>query len=204
MKIFKSILSWLFPVFIGFAIALLVRTYLFGVVRVDGSSMEPNLVNNERAIALKQAKIKHLSVIVFDAYGEDPTAKPGVDYVKRIIGLPGDKITYRDGNLYVNHKLVPQKFINTYQRTTGTAYGAEATKWNLASVAKAHHWGNQPRTVPANEYFVMGDHRYVSNDSRYWGFVKKDKVVGVVKVPFWGNATAKRNVNQRVNDYPQK
>ncbi|WP_412989295.1 signal peptidase I [Pediococcus siamensis] len=201
MKTIKSILSWVIPIVIGLAIAMLVRTYVFEIVRVDGSSMEPNLQNNERVFVLKQEKIKHLSVIVFDAYGADPQATPGTDYVKRVIGMPGDTISYNDGKLYINNKEVPQKFINAYERTTGTAIGAEASKWNLASVAKARGWGNKPEKVPAGEYFVMGDHRSVSNDSRYWGFVKKSEVMGVVKVPFWGSASAKKNVNDRPSDY---
>ncbi|GAB5051796.1 signal peptidase I [Pediococcus ethanolidurans] len=201
MKTIKSILSWVVPILIGLAIALLVRSFLFEIVRVDGTSMEPNLVNNERVFVFKQDKIKHLSVIVFDAYGADPQATPGTEYVKRVIGMPGDKISYKDGNLYVNNKLVPQKFISSYERKTGTEIGAEATNWNLASVAKARGWGNKSETVPAGEYFVLGDHRSVSNDSRYWGFVKKSEVMGVVKVPFWGSTTAKKNVNDRTGDY---
>ncbi|KRN61565.1 signal peptidase I [Pediococcus inopinatus] len=201
MKTIKSILSWVVPILIGLIIALLVRSFIFEIVRVDGTSMEPNLVNNERVFVMKQDKIKHLSVIVFDAYGADPEAAPGTEYVKRVIGMPGDKISYKDGNLYVNNKLVPQKFINSYQKTNGTAIGAEANEWTLASVAKARGWGNNPETVPAGEYFVMGDHRSVSNDSRYWGFVKKSEVMGVVKVPFWGSSSAKKNVNNRTGDY---
>jgi signal peptidase I len=201
MKTIKSILSWVVPILIGLIIALLVRSFIFEIVRVDGTSMEPNLVNNERVFVMKQDKIKHLSVIVFDAYGADPEAAPGTEYVKRVIGMPGDKISYKDGNLYVNNKLVPQKFINSYQKTNGTAIGAEANEWTLASVAKARGWGNNPETVPAGEYFVMGDHRSVSNDSRYWGFVKKNEVMGVVKVPFWGSSSAKKNVNNRTGDY---
>lgn len=201
MKTIKSILSWVVPILIGLMIALLVRSFIFEIVRVDGTSMEPNLVNNERVFVMKQDKIKHLSVIVFDAYGADPEAAPGTEYVKRVIGMPGDKISYKDGNLYVNNKLVPQKFINSYQKTNGTAIGAEANEWTLASVAKARGWGNNPETVPAGEYFVMGDHRSVSNDSRYWGFVKKSEVMGVVKVPFWGSSSAKKNVNNRTGDY---
>ncbi|AMV60526.1 Signal peptidase I [Pediococcus damnosus] len=201
MKTLKSIMSWVVPILIGLIIALLVRSFLFEIVRVDGTSMEPNLLNNERVFVMKQEKIKHLSVIVFDAYGADPEAAPGTEYVKRVIGMPGDKISYKDGNLYVNNKLVPQKFINTYQRENGTAIGAEANQWSLASVAKARGWGNNPETVPAGQYFVMGDHRSVSNDSRYWGFVKKNEVMGVVKVPFWGSSSAKKNINDRTGDY---
>ena len=138
----------------------------------------------------KQAKIKRMSVIVFDAHGEDPAATQPVDYVKRVIGVPGDTISYKDGKLYVNDKEVPQKFIDEEQRTTGTG------NWTLSSIANKYGWAKNPVKVPKDSYFVLGDHRSVSNDSRYWGFVKKSKVMGVVKVPFWSHdEKAKKNIN---------
>ncbi|ANZ69556.1 signal peptidase I [Pediococcus claussenii] len=194
MKTVRNILSWVIPIVVGLLIALLVRSYLFQIVRVDGTSMQPNLENNERVVVWKPATIKRMSVIVFDAHGEDPAATQPVDYVKRVIGLPGDTIKYHDGNLYVNDKKVPQSFINEEQRTKGTG------NWTLESIAKKYNWGNDPQKVPANSYFVLGDHRSVSNDSRYWGFVHKDKIMGVVKVPFWDNNKAKNNVNDLAQD----
>ena len=59
MKTLKSIMSWVVPILIGLIIALLVRSFLFEIVRVDGTSMEPNLLNNERVFVMKQEKIKH-------------------------------------------------------------------------------------------------------------------------------------------------
>lgn len=110
--------------------------------------------------------------------------------MKRVIGVPGDTISYKDGKLYVNDKEVPQKFIDEEQRTTGTG------NWTLSSIANKYGWAKNPVKVPKDSYFVLGDHRSVSNDSRYWGFVKKSKVMGVVKVPFWSHdEKAKKNIN---------
>ncbi len=161
------------------------------MARVDGPSMEPNLINNERLVVWKQAKIKHLSVIVFDAYGEDPTAtKPKTDYVKRVIGLPGDTVSSKDGNIYVNGKVVPQKFISMKERTAGTG------NWSLKTLSKSWDKNTHATKVPKGEYFVLGDHRSVSNDGRYWGFVPKKKIVGVAKTLFWEtNKTKRTNVN---------
>ncbi|WP_057802595.1 signal peptidase I [Pediococcus stilesii] len=187
--------DWVLPIIIGLLVAFLVKTYLFQVVKVDGSSMQPNLQDSERVIVWKPAEIKRMSVIVFDAHGEDPAATQSVDYVKRVIGIPGDTISYNDGKLYVNDKQVPQKFIDEEQRTSGTG------NWTLESIANKYGWGKSPKKVPKDSYFVLGDHRSVSNDSRYWGFVKKSKVMGVVKVPFWSNnAKAKKNINDLATD----
>lgn len=187
--------DWILPIVIGLLVALLVKTFLFQFVKVDGSSMQPNLQDSERVLVWKPMEVKRMSVIVFDAHGEDPAATEPVDYVKRVIGVPGDTISYKDGKLYVNDKLVPQKFIDEEQRTTGTG------NWTLTSIANKYGWAKSPKKVPKDSYFVLGDHRSVSNDSRYWGFVKKSKVMGVVKVPFWSkNDQAKKNINKLATD----
>ncbi|MFD1456419.1 signal peptidase I [Levilactobacillus lanxiensis] len=193
MKALKEVMSWIIPVIIGLAIAFAIKSFVFTRVRVDGPSMEPNLQNNEKVFAWKQASVKHLSVIVFDAHGEDPSAKPNTNYVKRVIGLPGDTVTSKNGYIYVNKKKVDQGFISTSERTAGTG------NWTLASLQKTQKWNDGKKittVVPKGKYFVLGDHRSVSNDSRYWGFVDKDKVLGVVKVPFWTSSKTRRaNVN---------
>lgn len=195
LKNLKEILSWIVPVVIGLAIALALKQFVFTRVRVDGPSMEPNLNNNEKVFAWKMSKVKHLSVIVFDAHGEDPAAKPNTNYVKRVIGLPGDSVKSKNGYVYVNNKRIDQSFISTSERTSGTG------NWTLAGLQRQNDWqgGNNGKiatVVPKGKYFVLGDHRSVSNDSRYWGFVDKDKVLGVVKVPFWASSKTKRvNIN---------
>jgi len=193
MKALKEVMSWIIPVIIGLAIAFAIKSFVFTRVRVDGPSMEPNLQNNEKVFAWKQASVKHLSVIVFDAHGEDPSAKPNTNYVKRVIGLPGDTVTSKNGYIYVNKKKINQGFISTSERTAGTG------NWTLASLQKTQKWNDgKPisTVVPKGKYFVLGDHRSVSNDSRYWGFVDKDMVLGVVKVPFWTSSKTRRaNVN---------
>lgn len=190
MKVFKSIMSWVVPIVIGLLVATIIRYFVFTLVRVDGPSMEPNLENNERVAVVKTAKIRHLSVIVFNAHKVDPIAKTGVKYVKRVIGMPGDTVKAQDGKIYVNGKVVSQKFISQFERTQGTG------NWDLYALGNRNEWADKTVKVPKNSYFVLGDHRSVSNDSRYWGFVPAKKVIGVVKVPLWDtNATRRHNVN---------
>ena len=203
MKTFKSIMSWVVPIAIGLIIALLIRQFWFTMVKVDGTSMQPNLQNNERVVAFKTSKIKAGSVVVFNAYGLDPnqTDKNAV-YVKRVIGMPGDTVRYTSsGKLYVNNKLVKQTYLkNKYQQTTGSFMAnshSKFTGWTLNSLSHDQGWAKSVtnNTVPKGYYFVLGDHRSVSNDGRYWGLVPKSKMIGVVKSWPW------QNRKQYINNY---
>ncbi|WP_125764370.1 signal peptidase I [Levilactobacillus mulengensis] len=190
MKVLRSVFSWIIPILIALILVVLVRTFLFEVVKVSGDSMEPNLVDKERMVVVKPLKLKRLSVIVFDAYGEDPAAAKNTNYVKRVIGLPGDKVVSQNGYIYVNNKKINQSFINQNERTTGTG------DWTLSSLAQKGNWTYKGNRVPKGHYFVLGDHRSVSEDGRAWGYVSANKVMGVVKVPFWQGTTEHRtNVN---------
>lgn len=194
MKAFKELMSWIVPIAIGLLLALLIKQFAFQFVQVDGPSMQPNLQNNERVVCLKQAKIHRGSVVVFDANGVDPQVSVKTEYVKRVIGLPGDTVEAKNGNLYVNGKKVDQSYISKSERSSGTG------TWTLHSISQENSWvlHNGAYKVPKGEYFVLGDHRSVSNDSRYWGFVPKSKIVGVVKVGFWNRTQpAKNNINQQ-------
>lgn len=188
MQTIKKIFSWIFPIVLGVGIALVILNF-FKLAKVDGPSMEPNLQNNERVFLCKKSKIHHNSVIIFDAYGEDPNATTHIDYVKRVIGMPGDTVSSKNGVIYVNGHKINQNYIDNFQRNKGTG------NWDLVKLSHEHDWSRAVR-VPAGHYFVLGDHRSVSNDSRYWGFVKKSKVLGVVKVPFWsGSKQSRYNIN---------
>lgn len=200
MKTFKSIMtSWILPILIGLALALIIRQFWFTIVRVDGTSMEPNLVNNERVIVLRSSEIKRGSVVVFNAQGVDPVVQSKRDYVKRVIGIPGDKVSEKDGTLYVNDKKVDQSYLPKSSREATNGINNVGNWDNLSELGQHMNWAkdNQTITVPKGKYFVLGDNRSVSNDSRYWGFVPKDKMFGVVKVGFWTKAVAKDAINQQ-------
>ncbi|MGV0168232.1 signal peptidase I [Furfurilactobacillus sp. WILCCON 0119] len=194
MSNIKKVMGWIWPIIIGVLLAVLVQWLFVAHVRVDGPSMEPNLQNNEKVWAFKQSKIKHNSVIVFNAYGVDPQATDhSIKYVKRVIGLPGDTISYHaDGKLYINGKLADQSYISKSEQLSGTLgplphSGSNYKGFTLSSLSYDENWTKNigATKVPKNMYFVLGDHRSVSNDSRYYGFVPKSKVVGVVKAYPW-------------------
>ena len=189
----KKVWSYILPALLIFAAIFCLERYLLEVVQVSGPSMDPNLYSGQQVVAFKHHKIEHGDVVIFSAAQVDPKATLGTMYVKRIIGLPGDKIESREDGIYVNDRLINQNYLKANQE--------EATGvWTLNSLAKAKNWRNRQnyQVVPQNKYFVLGDNRMVSNDSRNFGFVPTQSIVGKVKVPFWSHSTKQQreNINQ--------
>lgn len=181
----KKVFGWLWPPLVVVLLTFLMTHFVIKPTTVSGPSMEPNLVDHESVWAIKTAPIHRGSVIVFNANDVDPTVTGNKLYVKRVIGMPGDKVTSSQGTIYVNNRPINQDYISKKEQ--------KATKnWSFASLAKKHQWqrSTDPKVVPEGQYFVLGDHRSVSEDSRYFGFVPKSNVLGVVKVFWWTRDTS--------------
>ncbi len=167
---FKFVFDILKTVVIVLVIALVIRYFLIQPYIVDGSSMEPNLHNHEYLIVQKVDYALHTpgrgDIIVF-RYPKDPS----LNYVKRIIGLPGDRVVVANGKVSIFNNNYPsglqlkEPYLPPGQLTTVNGDGRE------------YSW-----VVDANDYFVMGDNRDHSDDSRSWGFVPKANIVGKVWV----------------------
>lgn len=193
---FKTVRMFLFPVIVAVGI-LLFRNYCLDYLSVSGSSMYPTLKDNQKILVNKwdvksTSNLKRGDVIVFKADPNNPNREAGRDiYVKRVIGLPGDTVEAKNGTLYVNNKEVNQDFLkldsNNYkfEQSDGTVLPSEDGGWTLKSLSQNkdgyNSWSLNKTTVPKGTVFVLGDHRSVSLDSRYFGFVKESTVVGVVK-----------------------
>ncbi|MCW0953517.1 signal peptidase I [Weissella ceti] len=200
MKALRSILSWVLPIVAGIIIALVIKTFWFQPVQVDGISMEPNLSARERVLAFKNEDIHRGSVVIFDAYGEDPSVKKSNLFVKRVIGMPGDTVSAQGDVIKVNGKEINQDYLGANDKvaTTEPDSGMVGNWKSLTDLGNNMNWERDKSVkVPEGQYFVLGDNRAVSNDSRYWGYVSKEKIMGVVKVPFWGKAAQKENVNNQ-------
>ena len=112
--------------------------------------------------------------------------QPKLDYIKRVVGLPGDKIAYRDKRLYINGELVEYELKGPYERWTSrgqpgifNVYQEELS--NAAHEILLSHVGpirNIETTIPQGYYFVMGDNRDDSHDSRFWGALPEENLVG--------------------------
>ncbi|WHX24722.1 signal peptidase I [Virgibacillus halodenitrificans] len=160
-------------VIFAIAFAIIFRTVLFASYVVDGESMEPTLFDGNLLMVNKVVynleNVDRFDVIVFHANQQD-------DYVKRVIGLPGDKIEYKDDKLYINGKYIEEKFLEPYRNVNSNEPFTE--DFTLEEIT-----GNAE--VPEGKLFVMGDNREDSLDSRSFGFISQKQLVGKVDVKYW-------------------
>jgi signal peptidase I len=175
---------------IAVILALFIRTFVVQAFKIPTGSMEENLligdhllVNKfvfgpsasavERAV-LPMASLKRGEVVVFK-YPEEPDR----DFIKRVIGLPGETVELREKKVYINGTPLNEPYVHFLAppRVGGTEFN-EVTSYDVRE-----RYG--PVTVPPNQYFVMGDNRDNSQDSRYWGFLPRELVKGKALVIYW-------------------
>ena len=172
--------EWMKALLPALAIVLVIRMFFFTPAVVSGSSMEPNLSDGERVIVNKVVYSTRApergEVIVFHA-------DDNKDYIKRVIAVPGDRIMVRQDEVYINGSLIAEPYIQEQveaARRSGTSY-------NRLKNFRVTEFGIEPATVPEGHYFVMGDNRSNSTDSRdpQIGFVPEHRIVGRVEYVFW-------------------
>jgi signal peptidase I len=186
----KSMLrEYVESIVIAVILALFVRTFVVQAFKIPTGSMEENLlvgdhllVNKfvfaptaspiERAL-LPVGVIQRGDVVVFK-YPEEPDR----DFIKRVIGLPGETLEVRDKKVYVNGSPLDEPYAHYLEPPGQRAEPFETTSYDVRD-----RYG--PVTVPPNQYFVMGDNRDNSQDSRYWGFLPRDYVKGRALVIYW-------------------
>lgn len=192
-----------FPVILA---VLIIRSFLAEPFRIPSSSMMPTLligdfilvnkfayglrlpVLNKKVVSLGEPERGDVVVFRYPGRSADDPQR-GTDYIKRVIGLPGDEITYRNKTVYVNGAAVPQDALGTYvgqgagQDMTGTALKLEhlpgADHQILQQQGDSYPMVREGTyRVGEGQYFVLGDNRDNSEDSRYWGFVPEENLVG--------------------------
>ncbi|WP_303904964.1 signal peptidase I [Thiohalomonas denitrificans] len=183
-----------FPIIL---LVLVVRSFVVEPFRIPSGSMMPTLEVGDFILVNKftyglRLPVLHSEIIDFGEpergdiivfrYPENPR----IDYIKRVVGVPGDEVVYRDKVLYINGEQAEQTPLGTYNGNGGGAVMTGASE-RMEVLPGAEHrilvWpGRQDRdfafSVPENEYFVMGDNRDNSRDSRFWGTVPNRNVVG--------------------------
>lgn len=157
----KELIEWVQTISIALIVAFLVRQFLFQPYRVQMGSMLPTLHENNLIIVNKliyRYKAPNRGdVVVFR-----PPNNAGVFYIKRIIGLPGETIEVKDGNVFINNEQIKEVYINI--ETPGIS---------------------GPRKLQKDEYFVMGDHRNNSLDSREFGPIQFSSISGKAIFVLW-------------------
>ncbi|OLS36488.1 signal peptidase I [Bacillus sp. MRMR6] len=169
----KEGIEWIKAFAIGFIIFAFIRTFFFSNYVVEGESMMPTLQDGNKLVVNKLGyqvgDLNRFDVIVFHANEKE-------DFVKRIIGLPGDKIEYKNDQLYINGKKYEEPFLSIY-------------KQEIVGIKLTEDFSLREKTgeniVPDGKLFVMGDNRLGSWDSRHFGFISVNQVVGKVDLRYW-------------------
>jgi signal peptidase I len=150
-------------------IFLVIYLFLFRPFQVSGDSMFSSFKNREyiltNIISLRFANPSRGDVIVF----KSPT-EPDKDFIKRVVAIPGDTVYLKDGYVYVNDRMVDE---HTYLNKGIKTYGGTFLRENVKL------------TIQPDEYLVMGDNRTNSSDSREWGLLNKDAIIGKAFVVYW-------------------
>ena len=168
-SILSIIWSWIWSFIVAFIIVGGVYFFLGRPFTVSGASMYPTLHNGDRMVLSKVGDIHRFDVVILKAPDEN------VEYIKRVIGMPGDTIEMKSGVLYINGKKVDQPFINTEALAKQTVFMADFTLESLTGESK----------VPEGKYFVLGDNRGVSKDSRMIGFIDRSAIEGKAVFTIW-------------------
>ncbi len=170
----SAIFGWLKVILLALIIAFGIRYFLISPVTVYGDSMDPTLHDGEHLFINKMANPDRFDIIVFPAPDEE-----GAEYIKRVIGLPGDTVEYRSDELYINGKKYDEPYLDSEKESITSGYLTEDFKLSELPACGGVN------KVPKGELFVLGDNRRISKDSRYIGFIKEDDVLG--KVISFGN-----------------
>jgi signal peptidase I len=173
---------------IAVILALFVRTFVVQAFKIPTGSMENNLLIGDHLLVnkfvfgptesgaertlLPMKRVNRLDVVVFK-YPEEPER----DFIKRVIGLPGETVELRAKKVYINGKPLDEPYVH-FLEAPGRSADAEVTSFDVRE-----RYG--PVTVPPDQYFVMGDNRDNSQDSRYWGFLRRDYIKGKALVIYW-------------------
>ncbi len=168
-KIYTFLIDIVETLLLAASVFLVIYVFLFRPFQVNGDSMYPNFTDREyiltNIIILNLEKPKKGEIIVFKAPPD-----PEKDFIKRVIATPGDRIYIKDGSVFLNGgKLDESKYLQSNVKTYGGSFLKEG----------------QEVEVPQESYFVMGDNRTYSSDSREWRFVPKKSIIGKSFFVYW-------------------
>lgn len=166
---FQELLSIIKYVLVLLVVFFFTYKFLYAPVTVEGDSMEPTLSDGDFVILNKFSDIEHFDIVVFPPPDDKET-----QYIKRVIGMPGDRVEYHEDVLYINGDAVNEYFLDEAEETAFYSSG----DYSLLTLLGVEE-------VPAGQYFVLGDNRLNSRDSRSFGFVDEEAVIGKASLRYW-------------------
>tara|TARA_B100000945_G_scaffold283820_1_gene253083 strand:- start:231 stop:1082 length:852 start_codon:yes stop_codon:yes gene_type:complete len=189
----RTIREWTEALIFAVVVATFVRTYFFAPFQIPSGSMLPTIQIGDHIFAsmytygspipftdikLFKKPVKRGDIVIFP-YPQDPK----IDYIKRAVGLPGETLEIRNDKVFINGKLLdePYAFFEPNERKTRLAQGL--------ATAPSSRYG--PVKIPQGKLFAMGDNRYNSADSRFWGFVDTDTITGKGQIIYWSHDPSK-------------
>lgn len=179
----KEIVEWIVSIVVAVALVLLIVNFVGKSYTVKGDSMDPTLKDGERVIVnligQRFGDVEKGNVIVFHATKDN-------DYVKRVIGTAGDNIEYKEDQLFVNGKKVDEPYLDYNEKHKDYNYitGSFTTK-EMNEQTEGLDKVKDKNKIPEGKLLVLGDNREVSKDSRSFGLIDEDQVVGKVSFSFW-------------------
>lgn len=167
----REIYSWIKTLVFALIIVFLVRNFLFSPTVVSGESMSPTFEKDDKVLINKLSDIERFDIVVFDAPDEDSF------YIKRVIGLPGDTIKVKDDILYINGEAMEEPYLEESKKSNNLNFNftADFTLQELTGEV----------SVPEDSIFVLGDNRINSKDSRFFGFIANEAIIGEVKFRYF-------------------
>lgn len=168
----SELFDWVKALLIAFGIAFIVRLFFFAPIVVDGPSMAPTLTDSDQMIVNKfiynVSEPERFDIIVFHASARQ-------DFIKRVIGVPGEHVAVEDNVLYINGEPVEEPFMET----------ADGIKHSMTSDFYLEQLPGGYETIPEEHLLVLGDNRENSTDSRMLGLISMDQIVGKASLIYW-------------------
>jgi len=169
-------LDWIKAILIAVLIAFIVRMFLFAPIVVDGPSMQPNLHDRDQIIVNKLSYRLHdperFDIVVFHASSKK-------DFIKRVIGLPGEHVEVKNDTLYINGEAVQEPFLKESKAEMKNSAAPLTSDFTLEELPGEYD------VIPDDHVLVLGDNRKNSTDSRMLGVIPTDSIVGKASVIYW-------------------
>jgi signal peptidase I len=182
--------EYLESIVVAIILALFIRTWTFQAFKIPTGSMQENLLIGDHLLVnklvyspsalpfesalLRKREIERGHVVVFK-FPEDP----GRDFIKRVIGLPGETVEIRNKHVYIDGKPLDEPYVHFLEAPLHPG----DPEFGVRGDGQRDNWG--PQKVPAGQLFVLGDNRDNSRDSRFWGFLPRDQVKGRALIVYW-------------------